>query len=116
MVTYFTTDVRCDSCRKIESWTKETVETRFAKELEIGRVQFRIQNTDRPENAHFIKEYELVFKTVVISRNDPEGNVWQKMDKVWELLGDQNEFGNYLAKAIGEALAVQTDTESPAQS
>jgi hypothetical protein len=56
VVTYFTTDVRCANCRKIEALSRECVSTRFPEEFKSGRVVFRVVNTDRPESKHFLDD------------------------------------------------------------
>jgi hypothetical protein len=105
VVTYFTTDVRCESCQAIESLTRQTVEKRFGDELAAGKVRFAIHNIDQPENKHFTEEYELSFKTVVISdRNRGEERSWKKMDDVWILIDEPEEFMNYLASEIRACL------------
>lgn len=101
VVTYFMTDVRCKSCRKIEALTRQTLQNRFANELADGSVQFRTINIDRPENAHYIDSYELSFKTVVVSdmNGDAEAR-WVRMDNVWQLLGKPDKFEQYIADAV----------------
>jgi hypothetical protein len=101
VVTYFMTDVRCKSCRKIEALTRQTLQNRFANELADGSLQFRTINIDRPENAHYIDSYELSFKTVVVSdmNGDAEAR-WVRMDNVWQLLGKPDKFEQYIADAV----------------
>jgi len=106
VVTYFTTDVRCDSCRKIEALTRKAVEAGFPAQLQDGGVSFRIRNIDDTENAHFITEYELSFKTVVISKTfGDEECSWKKMDDVWKLLDDPDAFDSYISTTVGESMA-----------
>jgi hypothetical protein len=106
VVTYFTTDVRCDSCRRIEDLTRNAVEIGFPEQLQDGGVSFRIRNLDDAENAHFTKEYELSFKTVVISKTfGDEECSWKKMDDVWNLLGDPDGFDSYISTAVVELMA-----------
>lgn len=101
VVTYFTTDVRCVSCRKIEALTAETIEERFEEERSNGTVVFETKNFDREENKHFIKDYNLSFKTVVISSADSaRGHDWKRMDDVWKLIDDPQEFKDYLESGI----------------
>lgn len=109
VVTYFTTDYRCRSCLEIEALTKNTVEQRFADDIARGRLQFRALNLDRPENRRFLHDYQLSFKTVVVSdqRNGAEVR-WQKMDGVWQLRTRPQAFGDYLAGQIREYLESET--------
>jgi hypothetical protein len=105
LVTYFTTDQRCESCREIEALTWRTVGERFAEQVNEGKLQFRTLNLDRPENAHFAKDYGMSFKTVVISTMaGGEERSWQKMDDVWKLLGKNEVFMDYVGSGISQAL------------
>lgn len=108
VVTYFTTDVRCVSCRKIEALTVQTIEERFAEELSNGSVVFHTKNFDREENKHYINDYDLSFKTVVISSIDSNyENKWKRMDDVWKLIDDPEGFKDYLASGIQEMIETQ---------
>lgn len=105
VVTYFTTDQRCESCREIEMLTQRTVEERFTEQAREGKLQFRTLNLDRPENAHFATAYGMSFKTVVISTTvGGEERSWQKMDDVWKLLGKDDAFMAYVGNGISQAL------------
>ena len=105
VVTYFTTDVRCKSCRAIEALTRSVVERQYTEALEGGHLVFQTKNIDRAENKHFIDEYQLAFKTVVIAlMQDGKEIRFKKMDKVWELLGNQDAFAEYIADGIREFL------------
>jgi hypothetical protein len=50
LVTYFSSDVRCATCVRIERLTRECVERNFAPEIQSGRIQFRTVNLDGPGN------------------------------------------------------------------
>jgi len=105
VVTYFTTDVRCVSCKKIESLIRETLERDFAKALESGRLRFQTINIDRSENKHFADRYELSFKTVVVSGPAADGAAdWEKLDDVWRLLNAPEDFADYVGSAVTQRL------------
>lgn len=100
VVTYFTTDVRCPSCLKIEALTRQAVE-KFVKEGGGEKVVFRVVNLDRPENQHFTDEYSLVSKTVVVSVREGGKEVrWKNLQDVWLKLNDPEEFERYVLLAI----------------
>ena len=110
VVTYFTTDERCPTCLKIEKQTREAMESGFADELASGRVRFRTANFDRTEYKHFIKDYELSFKTVVISdRHDGKEAAWTKFDGVWDLVGEPDAFAAYLQEGVRVYLKTDSD-------
>ena len=84
LITYFTSDQRCPTCLKIEKQTRDAIHDGFAAELAAGTIRFQTINFDRPENKHFIDDYGLAFKTVVISaRHHGKEAKWDKYDRVW---------------------------------
>ncbi len=101
LVTYFTSDQRCPTCLKIEELARAAVETGFANELAQNEVRFQITNFDQPENKHFVDDYELAFKTVVIAdRRQGKEVTWKKFDKVWDLVGEPEAFTAYLQEGV----------------
>jgi len=106
VVTYFTTDVRCDSCRTIEQLSRRAVAEGFPDELRSGALVFRVVNTDREENAHYIDEYEIGNKVVVVSRQlDGEQIEWLRCQDVWLHFGEPEVFLPYLQQPIRDYLA-----------
>jgi len=107
-VTYFTTNTRCKTCLKIEKLTRETLEHQFANELADKRVVFQTINFDKPENKHFIKDYQLAFKTVVIADLENGKQVaFEKYDDVWKLHETPEKFEAYLADGVRKYLHPQ---------
>jgi len=105
VVTYFTTNVRCASCRKIEELTRQTVQNRFPGAMASGSLVFRIINTDEPENRHFVDDYQLVSKSVIIAkRRNGEEVEWKNLQDIWLKLSAPDEFETYIRTAIEETL------------
>lgn len=101
VVTYFTGDVRCPSCHQIENMTRQTVETRYADALAAGDIEFRMINVDREANRHYIRDYKLVSKTVIVSKIENGEEVdWENLQDVWRLFGNREDFEAYLSAAI----------------
>ena len=100
-VTYFRATARCLSCLKIEDLTDGTMTTRFAGPIADKRVIWRTLNLDEPENNHFVKDYGLYTKSVVVSevRNGREVR-WKNLDQVWQLLGDPPAFQGYVEREV----------------
>jgi len=94
---YFHGNVRCVSCRKIEAYTKEAIDSAFGGALKSGQLEWQVVNTDSAQNEHFLQDYRLFTKSVVISdvRKGKETR-WKNLDKVWELLGDRDKFHAYI--------------------
>ncbi len=94
---YFHATVRCVTCRTIESYSREAVEQAFAKELKDGKLEWKLVNIQLPENRHFIREYQLYTRSLVIVKVRGGKQVeWRNLEKVWELLGDKAEFLRYV--------------------
>jgi hypothetical protein len=106
LVTYFTTDVRCTSCRTIEELSRRAIEEGFPQELASGAVAFRVINTDLPEHAHFVDEYGLTNKTVIVSHRR-EGRELEYTDRqdVWLLLDEPEPFYAYVREPVRAYLA-----------
>jgi hypothetical protein len=101
VVTYFVTNTRCFSCYKIETLTESAVVNTFGGPLKEGRIEWRVVNTDEPQNAHFLKDYKLVTKSVIVSEVVGGREVrWKNCDKVWDLLDDPKTFETYIVREV----------------
>ncbi|MBD3234085.1 MAG: hypothetical protein GF315_10230 [candidate division Zixibacteria bacterium] len=102
---YFHSNVRCPSCIKIENYSQEAILTNFRSEIDAGLVEWRMVNTDEPENTHYIGDYNLFTKSVVIVEyKDGEQVRWKNLEKVWELLDDKQAFQDYVSGEIKQYL------------
>jgi hypothetical protein len=101
VVYYFHTTFRCQSCNMIEQYTKEAIQGGFAEEIKDGRIEMKIINVEEKGNEQFAKDYKLYTKSVIVSdvRNGKE-TTWKNLEKVWQLLGDQNKFKEYIQTEI----------------
>lgn len=100
-VTYFHTTARCTSCIKIENLTEMTMTTRLSEPVAEKRVVFRSLNVDEPVNAHFVKDYGLYTKSVVVSEvKDGKEVRWKNLDQVWHLLGNPESFQDYVEREV----------------
>jgi len=101
-VYYFRGNFRCSNCYKIETYTKEAVEKFFAKELESGELVYNVINIDEKENAHFVEDYKLYTKSVILSMViDGAEAEYKNLQKIWEYLGDRKRFHNYIKEEVG---------------
>lgn len=94
---YFHTTQRCASCRAIEAWSREAVEAAFAKELADGRLVWRTVNLDIKGNEHFVEDYKLYTKSLILV-NEVRGKPaeWKNLEKVWQLLQNRKKFHRYV--------------------
>jgi hypothetical protein len=102
---YFYTTVRCPTCRKIEAFSDEALKQGFPEALRSGLLEWHPVNVQLPENRHFINDYQLFTKSLVIVRvKDGERVEWKNLDKVWELAGDKQAFLSYVQDEVGKYL------------
>ena len=105
VMTYFLIGNRCASCRKIEALARETAEKDFSAELASNKLVFRVVGTDEPANRHYLNDYKLSSKTVIISqRLEGRETKWKDMKEVWNLLDDPPAYHAYLGAQIREYL------------
>lgn len=105
VMTYFLIGTRCPSCKKIEALAKEAAEKDFAAELAANKLIFRVIDTGEAANRHYLNDYQLSSKTVVLSRRvDGKETAWKDMEKVWDLLDDGPAYHAYLGTQIREYL------------
>ncbi|MFH1673159.1 MAG: nitrophenyl compound nitroreductase subunit ArsF family protein [Pseudomonadota bacterium] len=103
---YFHGRARCSSCRKIEAYTREAILSGFADAIRDGRLEWLAVNIEEHGNEHFIKDFKLYTKSVVIvdTRNGEQIR-WKNLKKVWELLYDKDAFLKYIRDEVGSYLA-----------
>jgi len=107
LVTYFSSDVRCATCVRIERLTRETVERKFGPELASGRIAFRTVNLDGPGNEYFVRDYSLISKTVIVSDLAKGQEVrWENLQQVWTKHKDERAFEAYLVDAVRRHLSL----------
>ena len=104
-VYYYYTNFRCFSCHKIEQYTKEAIGEYFKNELRSGKLVFKPINTNKKENQHFIDEYKLYTKSVIISLvKDGEEVKYNNLSKVWDYLRNKEKFVNYIKDEVSKYL------------
>jgi hypothetical protein len=103
---YFHGNARCASCMKIEAYSRAAIEEGFPAELKDGRLSFEVVNIEEPENRHFIRDYALVTKSLVLVLKDRGREVrFKNLNLVWQLLGSRDEFKAYVQREVRGFLA-----------
>jgi len=106
---YFHGNMRCRTCRAIEAFTTEAIETDFSDALEDGRLQWRVVNVEEPGNEHFVRDFELTTRSVVLEEIvNGERRRWKNLDRVWELAGSRSTFLKYIQDETHAYLEART--------
>jgi len=94
---------RCQTCNTIETYSHEAILAKFGDNTESGELIWKTLNFEEPENEHYITEFELYAHSLVLVEFEGEQiKRYKNLEKVWELVGDQEAFYQY----------VQNETES----
>ncbi len=94
---YFRTNFRCARCRAFEAYSREAIESAFARQLKDGRLVWQVVNIEVKGNEHFAKDYNLATKSLVLV-NEVRGKPpqWKNLQKIWQLVGDKEAFLRYV--------------------
>lgn len=94
---YFYGTKRCPTCMKIEKYARESIINGFPELIGSGRLQFRAVNIDETENGHYVDDYRLTTKSVIISDLlDGKETRWKNLGLVWEYVGEKDTFIDYV--------------------
>lgn len=102
---YFHGNMRCTTCKKIEALTTEAIETGFTEDIQAGRLELKVVNVEESGNEHYIQDYQLASRSVVVARF--EGNTqkeWKRLDDVWQLVSDKNAFIRFVQEQTANLL------------
>jgi hypothetical protein len=98
---YFHSTRRCATCKKLEAYAREAIEGGFEDELESGSLVIMAVNTDEDENKHYIDDYKLYTKKLILSKvKDGKEIEWVNLDKIWKLVGNEKKYKAYVAGEV----------------
>jgi len=98
---YFHSKHECSSCKKIMDYTHEAIYSAFGNELKKGILQWQPIYVDEPSNRHYVEDYKLYTKSVVLSKIESGKEVkWKNLSMVWQLLRNKEKFEQYIQKEV----------------
>jgi len=102
---YFHGTHRCKTCRSMEAFAQEALETKFKKQLETGALQWKVLNMEEPENEHFAKDFELVSSSLVLVEMSGGDVVRHEvLQEAWKLVRDEPSFIEYVQESVHKYL------------
>jgi len=102
---YFHGNFRCPTCKKMEQYSREAIEQNFAAQLKSGVVVFQPINIDESENEHFVQDYQLVTRSLVLVKyENGKQTAWKNLPSIWQKVGDQQAFFDYVKSEIAAYL------------
>jgi hypothetical protein len=104
-VYYFHGNMRCVTCNKFEQYSKEVVETNFKDEIASNKLEFKVINVEEKGNEHYVNDYKLYTKSLVISVVKDGKEVKSKnLEKIWQYVGNKEQFFKYVKADIANFL------------
>lgn len=100
VVYYFHGNQRCMTCNKIEELARQAINSKYAAELSAGTVEFKSVNVEATENEHFINDFQLSTRSVVMQK----GEKYEKFDAVWTLVREPEKFTTYIQDGAAKML------------
>jgi hypothetical protein len=102
---YFHGTSRCPTCYKLERYSKDAIEANFKDALASGRLEFKVVNVEENSNIHFVKDYQLYTKSLVISLVKDGKEIKSKnLVKIWDYVGNKQKFYDYVTEEVGNFL------------
>lgn len=101
IIYYFHGNYRCPSCRTLERLSRDAVFDNFRKELSAGLLTYKSVNVDEPQYAHFIDDFDLFTKSLVLVE-ERDGKVvhYKNLGRIWVLIRDENAFKEYVKNEV----------------
>jgi hypothetical protein len=105
IVYYFHGGARCTNCINFERYTTELMNTVFAPAQRDGALEWKIVNTDERENAHFMKDFGLYTKSLVVVESvDGKPKSYKNLQGIWTTIGSKQRFQDYVKMEVSAVL------------
>ena len=105
VVYYFHGNFRCVSCRKLEAVSQQAVTNGFAQELKRGDLEWRVVNVETSGNEHFVSDYKLFSKALVVVKFRGGKQIeYKNLMKAWELLQNDEALEKYVQSEVKASL------------
>ncbi|MCC6143433.1 MAG: hypothetical protein IT368_06475 [Candidatus Hydrogenedentes bacterium] len=105
VVYFFDQGKDCATCENIPAYTQAVLEDSFGDALASGRIVWRVVDVEAAENAHFVEDFGLFAKAIVLVRMASGRQVaWKNLDRVWDLVYDQAGFVAYIREEVAGML------------
>jgi len=101
IVYYFHGTVRCATCQNIEDYSREAILSGFPDAVTAGRLEWRSVDVDEAESQHFVQDYKLATRSlVVVQTRDAKQTAWKNLFAIWDLVGDKPAFTSYVQDEV----------------
>lgn len=96
---------RCHVCNRIEKDSREAVEQGFKESIDSGVLAFKAVNIDRRANSHYINNFKINTKAlVIVLYNEDRQENYKVLSDIWIYLNDKEKFLKYIRDEIATFL------------
>ncbi len=115
VVYYFHGNVRCPTCRSIESQAHDAVTANFGRQLSRREIAWKALNYEQPAAAQLTKKFDIQMPVVVLARMEAgQTKDWKRLDEVWPLEGDKPAFARFVREQIAKMLPDASSADAAA--
>jgi thiol-disulfide isomerase/thioredoxin len=116
VVMYFHRTQRCPTCRRMGSYTQESVQEKYADALKKGTVEFRYVDFQDKKNEAQTKGYKVTGPTLIVAKIEKNKvKDFKNLKEIWDKNNDKQAFYKYVQENIDE-YAKSLDEEKKDQS
>jgi len=102
---YFHGNFRCYTCHTMEQYSKEAIEANFKDALSSGMLEFKVVNIETRGNEHFVQDYQLYTKSLILSlAKDGKVIKSKNLTKIWEYVRNKQKFLDYVSEEVNNFL------------
>lgn len=107
VVAYLHGNRRCYTCEKLETFSHNSVMNGFGPQLADGSLIWQVANFEDDKYAYLVDRYGLFTQSLIVSRYvDGQEVDWKNLDKIWETVGDEEQFTSYVQSEISSFVEV----------
>lgn len=102
---YFHGNFRCYTCHTMEQYSREAIEAHFKDAFSSGKLEFKTLNMEARGNEHFVQDYQLYTKSLILSLVKDGKEVKSKnLTKIWEYVRNKQKFFDYVSEEVNNFL------------
>jgi len=102
---YFHGTFRCPTCSMMEKYSKEAIDANFKNELSSGKLEFKAVNVEERGNEHFVNDYQLYTKSLILSLVQGGKEIKSKnLTKIWDYARNKQRFSDYVVEEVKDFL------------
>lgn len=102
---YFHGNFRCPTCYAMEQYSREAIKANFKDALSSSKLEFKVVNTEERGNEHFVNDYQLYTKSLILSLIKDSKEIKSKnLTNIWDYARNKQRFFKYVTEEVNSFL------------